>query len=183
MRHRRPISFLTRLGFRTVTVRPNFRALSMRRPRQGCRSSVAAVRTCTLLDIYLSCKERSMSETNGVREAAKITNKKTVPTALKQAVWKRHFGNVFEHKCPVEWCPNTINVFNFHAGHNVAASRGGETSLENLAPICANCNLGMGDRFTIDEWSRAFTAQTHRRVLIVVQPDGTRRYRSPYFAS
>ena len=83
-------------------------------------------------------------------------HKRSIPAALRQAAWVRKFGDVFSAKCPVAWCPNSITVFTFHAGHNVPESRGGPTTLDNLVPICATCNVGMGARYTIDEWSAAF---------------------------
>ena len=76
-----------------------------------------------------------------------------IPKALREQVWIQRFGKVFEHKCHVKWCYNYINVFTFNCGHNIPASKGGRETLENLYPICANCNLGMGDKYTIDEWS------------------------------
>ena len=51
-----------------------------------------------------------------------------------------------------------MNVFQFHVGHNKPRSTGGADSLENLVPICANCNLSMGNRYTIDEWNRLHKA-------------------------
>lgn len=65
-------------------------------------------------------------------------------------------GKIFEAKCPVIWCPNTITVFDFQSGHNVPESKGGKTNIDNLLPICARCNVCMGDRYTIDEWSSMY---------------------------
>jgi HNH endonuclease len=85
--------------------------------------------------------------------------KKAIPQALREAVWIHHCGRVFERKCTVEWCQNMMTVYDFQAGHNVPESRGGETTLDNLQPICSRCNLSMGDRFTIDEWVAKFRAR------------------------
>ena len=46
-----------------------------------------------------------------------------------------------------------MDVFNFHVGHNIPESKGGDMVLENLRPICQGCNLSMGSQFTIDEWN------------------------------
>jgi hypothetical protein len=80
--------------------------------------------------------------------------KAPIPTAMKEQIWLRDCGKVFETKCLVSWCQNRINVWDFQAGHNIPESRGGSTSLENLIPICGRCNLSMGNRYTIDEWSK-----------------------------
>ena len=80
--------------------------------------------------------------------------KKTkIPAALRQQVWIKHNGEVFQAKCKVKWCENQITVFNFHAGHNIPEVKHGETVVENLYPICVNCNLSMGSNFTIDQFS------------------------------
>ncbi len=80
--------------------------------------------------------------------------KKTIPKALKEQVWMQKAGHVFDVKCPITWCENHINAFNFHTGHNIPESKGGKTSIENLIPICDRCNTSMGDRFSIDEWNK-----------------------------
>ncbi len=80
--------------------------------------------------------------------------KATIPKALREQVWIQNIGSQFEHKCLVEWCKNTMNVFDFHVGHNIPESQGGATNIKNLKPICARCNLSMGSQYTIEEWSK-----------------------------
>ena len=82
--------------------------------------------------------------------------KEKITAALREAVWIQKMGKVFEAKCPVVWCPNRITVFDFQSGHNVPESKGGKTNIDNLLPICARCNVCMGDRYTIDEWSTMY---------------------------
>jgi len=79
--------------------------------------------------------------------------KKAIPKALREAMWLKHNGKVFEAKCATRWCPNKINAYNVQAGHNIPESKGGTTTLENLYPICSRCNLSMGNSYTFDEWS------------------------------
>jgi 5-methylcytosine-specific restriction endonuclease McrA len=80
--------------------------------------------------------------------------KKNIPKALREALWIYHNPSLFSSKCMTTWCPNKINAFDFQAGHNIPESKGGITSLENLIPICARCNLSMGNRYTFDEWCK-----------------------------
>lgn len=80
--------------------------------------------------------------------------KANIPKALREQVWIQNIGNLFEHKCLVEWCQNTMNVFDFHVGHNIPESQGGATNIKNLKPICARCNLSMGSQYSIEEWSK-----------------------------
>ena len=80
--------------------------------------------------------------------------KQNIPKAVKEQLWIRDMGHVFEGKCKVSWCKNKITVFDFQCGHNIPESKGGETALPNLMAICGRCNTCMGDRYTIDEWSK-----------------------------
>jgi hypothetical protein len=79
--------------------------------------------------------------------------KKTISKKLKEEVWIKHFGETFSAKCPISWCSHKITVFCFDAGHNIPESKGGRTAIDNLIPICGECNRSMGDRFTIVEFS------------------------------
>lgn len=78
--------------------------------------------------------------------------KQKIPAAIQEAIWIQKMGRVFEGKCLTTWCPNKITVFDFHSGHDIPESKGGAVSIENLYPICARCNLSMGDRYTFQEW-------------------------------
>ena len=79
--------------------------------------------------------------------------KKPISKKLKEEVWIKHFGEIFSAKCPISWCSHKITVFCFDAGHNIPESKGGRTAIDNLIPICGECNRSMGDRFTIVEFS------------------------------
>lgn len=82
--------------------------------------------------------------------------KKAIPRALREQVWVTYAGPRFEAKCGIVWCLNRMTVFDFQCGHNVPESRGGKTNIDNLRPICARCNVSMGDAYTIDEWNLKF---------------------------
>ena len=57
--------------------------------------------------------------------------KKNIPIKLKEEVWLKYFGKVYEHKCFIDWCTNTINVFNFETGHDIPESKGGSIDIFN----------------------------------------------------
>lgn len=84
--------------------------------------------------------------------------KKVISKKLREEVWLKHFGKIFSSKCPIQWCTREISVFSFEVGHNIPESKGGRTTIDNLIPICGDCNRSMGDRFTIDEFSKQFAA-------------------------
>ena len=88
------------------------------------------------------------------------SKKKIISKKLREEVWLKHFGKTFSAKCPVQWCTREISVFSFEAGHNIPESKGGNTTIDNLIPICGDCNRSMGDRFTIDEFSREYASST-----------------------
>jgi hypothetical protein len=74
----------------------------------------------------------------------KMYKKTPIPATLKRLVWNANVGEaVGKTKCLC--CRVTdITQLSFHCGHVVAESRGGETVLSNLKPICQNCNSSMG---------------------------------------
>lgn len=77
----------------------------------------------------------------------------TIPKSIRQEVWKYHCGCVYSHKC-LGWCDNMITVFNFEVGHNIPFSKGGSNRIENLYPICSNCNKSMSNVYTISQWKK-----------------------------
>jgi hypothetical protein len=72
-----------------------------------------------------------------------ILKKKYVNKGLKEKIWLNNFGNQFEVLCPCCEIRN-INPFSFSTGHIKPESKGGETSVKNLKPICCHCNSRMG---------------------------------------
>lgn len=68
-----------------------------------------------------------------------IKKKKKIPQHIKEEVWRIYGSSV----C---WCcqEQRINAKNKHFGHIIAESKGGLETLDNLRPICQNCNLRMG---------------------------------------
>ena len=83
-------------------------------------------------------------ETSVETPAAIKPRKKTIPKSLKRAVWDEWIGEeIGITKC---LCCNhqDIRQIEFHCGHVIAETRGGTLSVQNLRPICAQCNLSMG---------------------------------------
>ena len=79
--------------------------------------------------------------------------RKSIPQKIKGETWEKHMGNCFRHKCFVEQCSKEITVLDCHYGHNVPYREGGEDTVDNLRPICPQCNSGMGSELSIDEWN------------------------------
>ena len=100
-------------------------------------------------------KDSSKNHLKKDNKAGKKTNRKAaIPKKLREEVWNHYNKGKYDANCFVPWCTRKIDVFNFHVGHDIPESEGGKTEIINLKPICANCNLSMGYRFTITDWSK-----------------------------
>ena len=71
----------------------------------------------------------------------------SIPGALRKEVWDTYVGQRTSAKClccnkneitPFTYCKT------FHAGHIISHVNGGETVIDNLLPICRDCNMNMG---------------------------------------
>jgi 5-methylcytosine-specific restriction endonuclease McrA len=104
-----------------------------------------------------------------VRAALKRKTKERIPKALREQVWKKSMGEEFKSKCPTTWCDNSITVYDFHCGHNIPESKGGQTTIDNLIPLCSCCNLSMSNTYTFDEWCTQFKATPKRSFFSNIQ--------------
>jgi 5-methylcytosine-specific restriction endonuclease McrA len=86
--------------------------------------------------------------------------KAKIPKALREQVWLKQHGKQYSGKCATNWCENKMTVFDFQCGHDIPESKGGETILENLVPICARCNLSMSNTYTFKEWNQLSKPKT-----------------------
>jgi 5-methylcytosine-specific restriction endonuclease McrA len=92
----------------------------------------------------LDPKSTAKINKNPIRKQIVKYHKKSIPKALKKIVWDTYVGeNIGVTKCMC--CKHqNIRQIEFHCGHVIAEVNGGKTTLENLRPICAQCNLSMG---------------------------------------
>lgn len=72
--------------------------------------------------------------------------KKKINPKLRLQVWEKEFGNNNIGICPYINCNNKINYEKngFHCGHIISEYNGGLTIINNLKPICSECNYKMG---------------------------------------
>jgi hypothetical protein len=75
---------------------------------------------------------------------SKPNKRKSIPKKIKQLVWNKYIGE--RHGIGLCFCCKSteISQMSFHCGHIVSDYHGGSVTIENLAPICALCNLSMG---------------------------------------
>jgi len=114
-------------------------------------------------DRFKSIIDKSKRQVN----ASKSDGSQAITAKTRQLVWEKYFGDSQIGHC---WCCK--NIFNFdmswysdqsktslcknpswHCGHIVARKCGGTRFVENLRPICSQCNIAMGiknmDEFVI----------------------------------
>lgn len=70
--------------------------------------------------------------------------KKRIPLAMRVAVWDKYFPKQRYGECFV--CSREISMEMFECGHVDAESKGGETELANLIPVCSLCNKSMATK-------------------------------------
>ena len=69
--------------------------------------------------------------------------KKKIPKVVRAKVWENTMGKKGTGKCYV--CNEfQITPFNFNCGHIIPESKGGTLDIDNLRPICSECNSRMG---------------------------------------
>lgn len=94
-------------------------------------------------------KSRSKKVTDvGVMETDKIKKpkRKTIPKSIKSVVWDTYVGvEIGQTLCLC--CKHVkISQHNFECGHVVSDANGGELSVDNLRPICSQCNKSMSTK-------------------------------------
>lgn len=68
---------------------------------------------------------------------------KGVGQKIRKELWKKNFGDIDNEGC-CHCCHNPVFFENYHAGHIISVSKGGQDHLNNLKVLCADCNLAMG---------------------------------------
>ena len=78
------------------------------------------------------------------------SKRKLTPKTVRTDVWNKYIGKtIAQHACLC--CKNKLILnTSFECGHIVACSKGGSTSIDNLRPICSECNRSMGTKNMID---------------------------------
>jgi 5-methylcytosine-specific restriction endonuclease McrA len=87
------------------------------------------------------------------------TRKQRIPKRIRELVWNTYNGENYSTKCYISWCHNIIDVFNYQVGHDIPESKGGTLDIDNLKPICSNCNLSMGNKYTIKQWDKVIESK------------------------
>ena len=84
------------------------------------------------------CTNKNYSEMKHIAKIYRIKIKKK----LRKEVWMKRNGDTINGSCFC--CNENIDIHNFECGHITSVYHGGNTSLNNLEPICRECNREMG---------------------------------------
>jgi 5-methylcytosine-specific restriction endonuclease McrA len=89
--------------------------------------------------------------------------KKSIPQRLRMLVWDNTFGPNARHG--VCYCCRTtkISIEKFECGHNISERDGGNTTVDNLKPICSQCNRSMGTN-SIDEFRSTLSTNSNIQI-------------------
>ena len=117
-----------------------------------------------------SGRAKKKTEKSQPQPKSKPYKKQKISAALREQVWVQRNGRIFETKCMVTWCKNTVTVFDFQCGHDIPESKGGPTDITNLYPICGKCNLSMSNTYTFQEWCKLYTAVADPQSLLPAPP-------------
>src|SRR2546426_694465 len=105
------------------------------------------------------------------------SKRRLVPQKAKIDSWYHHIGkHVGSSMC---LCCNKIEItqLEFHGGHIMPVSKGGDDSVQNILPICASCNLSMRDKY-MDDFQRQLGYTN-----IVSRPNTEIQSQNPVFVS
>jgi 5-methylcytosine-specific restriction endonuclease McrA len=89
---------------------------------------------------------RSLTETSEkkAKSPRKKADRKQLPSKIRHQVWRKYNKGSMDGSC---WCcADPISIENWHAGHVIPAVKGGRDIVDNLRPLCSQCNLSMGKK-------------------------------------
>tara|TARA_R100000750_G_C2338709_1_gene93232 strand:+ start:321 stop:1391 length:1071 start_codon:yes stop_codon:yes gene_type:complete len=107
----------------------------------------------TTFEILENTSESSSSNIT-TDNKTKRKSRKTIPKAIKNQLWRKHFGNSMKGRCVC--CQNEIDALEgWEAGHVEAVANGGSDHIDNLRPVCSTCNKSMST-MNLNEYIRRY---------------------------
>ena len=95
-----------------------------------------------LEDHEIKCKKRPKKQNKNCKKPRRIR----IDAGLRIKVWEKYIGQKTRSKCFC--CYNKVitpfsNCNTFQAGHIISHANGGKATIDNLLPICRDCNMNM----------------------------------------
>lgn len=88
-----------------------------------------------------------------------------IPKTVRNAVWNNYIGETIGVAKCFAGCNRHITWQNYECGHIIAQARGGKTELNNLVPICSQCNKSIGVR-NLEQFRKDYGFNNPRNLLI-----------------
>ena len=109
-----------------------------------------------------SAKSAKSAKSEKLAKPVKKTRRKSLGSSLRIKVWETYIGQKTQGYC---FCchdaQHPIRPFSysntFQAGHIISHANGGADAIENLLPICRDCNMNMG----AENWDDYIARQPH----------------------
>lgn len=93
------------------------------------------------------------SETTGA--TIDESRRKGIPKHIKTLVWNKYIGAATPSTKCLSCREELISIRSFHCGHVIAEAKGGDSTINNLRPICAPCNSSMGT-MSMNEFTKTY---------------------------
>lgn len=87
-----------------------------------------------------------------------IKKKTHIPKPLRTNVWEKYSGKNYESNCFI--CNKIITINSWDCGFIIPESKGGKIILENLMPVCKQCNKSLGDMNMYDYKKKYFPSNS-----------------------
>ena len=106
------------------------------------------------LDHLVDARGKTFKDIEHTTTDLEIAKRQKIPVFIREKVWEKRCGNLMSGECFV--CHREIKYGgNFHCGHIIAVKDGGTNVVDNLEPICAQCNLDMGT-MNLNDYKKLF---------------------------
>ena len=106
-----------------------------------CNYECMGLKNNNFINYIFTSKEKKIIPTHFWK-----VSKEKISTNLKDKVWNTYFENQNKKQCPINNCNKYITKHSFSTGHIVSELNKGNTDINNLYPICSNCNSSMGTK-------------------------------------
>ena len=94
---------------------------------------------------FANNKVAEMYKTIDQSRAFYMNKREAFSDLFKKSIWRNKNGGLHHVFCPV-CSQNIISEESFSAGHILPLAKGGLMCIENILPICSDCNSRMSDR-------------------------------------
>ena len=124
---------------------------------QGIKNLIKNLKQEIYNEIRKKRIEQNHNTNNEKPNETKIKNykKEKIPSVLRELVWNTYIGEGEGKGLCYARGKEKLTPFEFECGHIIAESKGGETNLNNLRPVCTKCNRSIGTE-NMDDFKKKY---------------------------